>query len=148
MNHRTRTSLVSRIALAGSAAFLGLMPFTSAARADAPKVDFNKDIKPIFEQSCIKCHRVNPDEPKKKPKGAFRLDDKAAALKGGDSGAAIVPGKGADSLLVKLLHGPVKVADDEIAAMPKPKKGEEWKALPKEQIDLIKAWIDQGAEWP
>jgi mono/diheme cytochrome c family protein len=146
MTHRIRTSLAA-LALAGGAAILGITPLTGPARA-ADKVDFTKDIKPIFEHSCIKCHRVNPDEPKKKPKGGFRLDDKAAALKGGESGVAIVPGKGADSLLYKLLLGPVKTGDDEVAAMPKQKKGEEWKALPQAQIDLIKAWIDQGAEWP
>src|SRR6185436_17957001 len=58
-------------------------------------VDFVKDIKPIFEANCVKCH--GPE----KQKGGLRLDIKAIALKGGDDYApVIVPGKSADSPLI------------------------------------------------
>ena len=65
--------------------------------APAPKVDFVRDVQPIFKASCIECHG------EKKPKAAFRLDSKAHALKGGIGGKSILPGKGAESPLIKLL---------------------------------------------
>lgn len=54
-----------------------------AAPALAQKVDFVKDVEPILKESCVKCHRADPKKPKKKPAGKFRLDDRAAAFKGG-----------------------------------------------------------------
>ena len=52
-------------------------------------VNFSKEIKPIFEASCIKCHGRGRD------KGGFRLDTRETVLKGGDTGPAVVPGKSA-----------------------------------------------------
>jgi hypothetical protein len=96
------------------------------------KVDFARDIEPIFKATCLKCHGAE------KPKGQFRIDSKPHALKGGISGTAIVPGKGAASNLVKLL-----LLDDPDERMPR-----KTAALPKEKIDLIRRWIDEGAAWP
>src|SRR6267143_2120486 len=62
-------------------------------------VDFTKDIQPVFANNCYMCHG-----PEKKKNG-LRLDLRAAALQGGDSGPAIVPGKSAESLLVHLVAG-------------------------------------------
>src|SRR5437667_12549357 len=62
-----------------------------------PKVDFVRDIQPIFKASCLKCH--GPE----KPKGQFRLDSKSLAMKGGVAGKAILPGKGAENPLVRML---------------------------------------------
>ncbi len=129
-----------------------LLPRPSFA-ADAKTVGFIKDVQPILKESCVKCHSLNPKNPKRKGAGELRLDDKAAALKGGRSGQAIVPGDSKNSLLVKLLAGPVprpvKGEDDkDIDAMPKAKKGEKWKPLTKDQIAIIAKWIDQGADWP
>lgn len=115
-----------------------------SAAADA-KVDYAKDIKPIFDASCVKCHSL--DNPRKKAASGFRLDDQKLAMKGGSNGADIVPGHADQSLLYKLLLGEVTVNGDEVAAMPKAKKGEEFKPLSQEKIDMIKSWIDQGAEW-
>src|SRR5688572_10787746 len=100
--------------------------------APPPKVDFVRDIQPLFKASCLECH--GPE----KPKARFRLDSKAHALKGGIGGKSILPGKGAESPLVHLL-----LSTDPEERMPR-------KAPPlaKAQIDLIRAWIDQGAEWP
>ncbi|HVE42866.1 MAG TPA: PSD1 and planctomycete cytochrome C domain-containing protein [Planctomycetota bacterium] len=103
-----------------------------AQEATPPKVDFVRDIQPIFKASCIKCHGAE------KPKGQFRLDSKALALKGGIAGKAILPGKGAESPLVQVLL--VSDPDERM-----PRKAE---ALPRAQIDLIRTWIDQGAVWP
>src|SRR4051812_14501867 len=74
-----------------------MLALAAPARADAPP-DFDKDIKPIFEQHCFKCH--GPD----KQKGGLRLDQKPSMLKGGESGEpAIVPGNGVKSHLLKLI---------------------------------------------
>ncbi|MBS1791161.1 MAG: PSD1 domain-containing protein [Acidobacteria bacterium] len=95
------------------------------------KVDFYRDIEPIFAASCYQCHSA------KKASGQLRLDAKTAAMKGGLSGAAIVPGNGKDSRLVHRLLG----LNDE-ARMPMGGQ------LKPEQIELIKRWIDEGASWP
>ncbi len=104
----------------------------AALQDPPPKVDFVRDVQPLFRASCVKCH--GPE----KPKAQFRLDSRSFAMKGGVGGKAILPGKGADSLLIKLL-----LATDPDERMPR--KAD---ALPKAQIDLLRAWIDQGAEWP
>jgi uncharacterized membrane protein len=96
------------------------------------KVDFVKEIAPILKDSCVKCHC------EKKVKGKLRLDLKELAMKGGGGGKAILPGKGADSPLYTSLVEP----DPE---MRMPEKAD---PLPKEQIERIKKWIDEGAEWP
>jgi mono/diheme cytochrome c family protein len=96
-------------------------------------VDFGRDIRPIFKASCIKCHGAEG-----KPKGQFRLDLRAAAMRGGAAGQAILPGKGAESLLYKLL-----IESDEDARMP-----QRAPRLPQAEIDLIRRWIDEGATWP
>lgn len=100
----------------------------------ASKPDFTKDIGPLLAKNCIECH--GPD----KQKGKLRLDSKEAAFKGGDSGkAGVVPGKGADSRIYQVVTLP-KGHDDIM-----PPKGE---PLSKATTDLIKAWIDAGADWP
>lgn len=102
------------------------------ARADA-KIDFKKDIEPIFQQNCIKCH--GPE----KQKGDLRLDSKAAAMKGGKDGVVITVGQGDKSELYRRISLPA--GSDDIM----PSKGD---PLTKAQTDLIKEWINQGAEWP
>ena len=57
-------------------------------------IDFARDIKPILEENCLRCH--GPE----KPKSQFRLDNRAAALKGGDEGVDIIPGNSAKSPLI------------------------------------------------
>lgn len=94
-------------------------------------VDFAKDIKPIFEASCIKCHGHGRD------KGGLRIDTRETLLKGGDSGTAVLPGKSAESYLIELVQG---VDPDNMM----PKKGTK---LTPEQIGLLRAWIDQGVKW-
>jgi mono/diheme cytochrome c family protein len=138
-----KTGVVVVAAAVGAATLHG-----PSARAADTDVDFAKDIEPIFKESCVKCHSLDPNKPKKKAAGGLRLDDKAGAMKGGKSGVDIVPGKAKESLLYELLLGPHKDNDDEIPAMPKAKKGEEFKPLAQDKIDLIQKWIDQGAKWP
>ena len=129
------------VAVIGGAALSGTMLLSPGTTRAEQKVDFVKDIKPIFAQSCVKCHGADPDG--KKPKGKYDMTTKEGALKGGENKTDIVPGKAADSLAYKLLLGPVGSGDDEIERMPKKKD-----PLSQAQIDTIKNWIDQGANWP
>jgi len=94
-------------------------------------VDFAKDIKPIVEASCIKCHGRG------RVKGGFQFDTRDTVLKGGDSGAAVVPGDSAHSRLIELVAG---LDPDSVM----PQKGSK---LTPEQIGLMRAWIDQGLNW-
>src|SRR6478752_1214020 len=105
---------------------------TLPALADT-KVDFAKQIQPIFEKSCIKCHVPE------KQKGGLRLDQKAAALKGGKDAVAIVPGDAAKSDLYRRITLP-DGSDDVMPNQGSP--------LTKAQTDLIRDWINQGATWP
>ncbi|HEY4416021.1 MAG TPA: c-type cytochrome domain-containing protein [Verrucomicrobiae bacterium] len=98
------------------------------------KIEFDRDIRPILETSCLRCHGPQ------KPKSHFRLDDRAAALAGGDENTNdIVPGDSAKSLLIQYVAG--QVPDLE---MPPVGKGD---PLTSQQIGLLRAWIDQGASW-
>src|SRR5579864_5039704 len=79
--------------------FLGL-PFSAVSHAE-DKVQFNRDVRPIFSDTCFQCH--GPDE--KKRKAGLRLDTRDTAVKPAESGAiAIVPGKPEESELVKRLE--------------------------------------------
>ena len=95
--------------------------------------DYATHIKPLFERSCVKCH--GPE----KRKSGLRLDQKRFALKGGESGPAIVPGDSAKSIVFTACSAP---ADDEDVMPPK------GKLLALSEIELLKRWIDQGAAWP
>src|SRR5436190_6184926 len=83
-----------------AALLFGSVVASAAVVAAAPdKVSFPRDIQPLFSTSCYECH--GPE----KQKGGLRVDQKAAALKGGDSGPLFVPGKSADSLLIQAVLG-------------------------------------------
>jgi cytochrome c len=135
LNGRICLSLLPRL-LAG-----GLAPSLCAAEIDESKlppaatiqVDFARDIKPILEVSCVRCH--GPE----KPKSRFRLDNRAAALKGGENGVDILPGNSAKS---PLIHYVARLVTD--LEMPPEGKGD---PLTSGQVGLLRAWIDQGAPW-
>ena len=97
------------------------------------QIDFARDIKPIFENSCFQCHSPT------KPRSHFRLDNRESALAGGDDGVDILPGKSAESPLIRYVAG----LDKDIQ-MPPEGKGA---PLTTNQIALLRAWIDQGAAW-
>jgi len=94
------------------------------------------DIKPIFDNSCIKCHGAE------KPKGKLRMDSLEGILKGGEDGKVVQPGHGAESMLVQNI---ARVGDPDLY-MPPPKNKANIGPLTPEQIGLIRAWIDQGAK--
>jgi len=101
--------------------------------AGSGKMDFKADIAPILQASCFKCHGGD-----KGIKGKFDLTSRASTMKGGATGPAIVPLKPQKSSFYTLL-----VTKDEEDRMPK--KGN---PLPPDQIEKIRRWIEQGAEWP
>ncbi len=119
---------MKRIAFLLSGAVVALLG-TSQAET---KVEFEKDIQPILERSCISCHGP------KKVKGKFRLDTKEFAFKEREM-PAIVPGKADESELVHRISLPA--GDDDIM----PSDGD---PLTKEQIEVVRNWILQGAVWP
>ncbi|QEG01925.1 Planctomycete cytochrome C [Stieleria maiorica] len=108
-------------------------PETRTPNASTASVDFRRDIQPILREHCYQCHAGTTEE------GGLNLGIKAETLQGGDSGAAIVAGKGEDSLLVQLVSGA-----DESRVMPP----EGNQPLNEKQIRLLRTWIDQGAPWP
>lgn len=132
-------SVSARIALefliAGCGCLTAAAAAVDAAKLPSPSsrtVDFAKDIQPILADNCYKCHGPSKQE------AGLRFDLKSAALKGSENGPVILPGKSAESLLV---HAVAWVRDD----LKMPKKAER---LSDEQIGLLRAWIDQGANWP
>ena len=104
--------------------------------SDKKGLTYANDIKPIFDNSCIKCHGAE------KPKGKLRLDNLEGALKGGEDGKVIEPGKSAESVLV---HNIAHIGDED-DYMPPPNNKAHIPPLTKEQIGVIRAWIDQGAK--
>ena len=94
-------------------------------------VDFIRDIKPIFVRHCYECHGPGQE------RGGLSLTARGLALSGGDSGPALVPGSAGTSLL---LH---RVTGQKAPAMPL--DGEPLSAA---EVQVLEAWIDQGADWP
>ena len=118
---------------AGSSARAALTP-KQVAQLPPPAarpINFSQEIKPIFEASCVKCHGRG------RAKGDFQIDSRETLLKGGDTGPAFVAGKSAESLIVELVAG-----FDPDTVMPR--KGTK---LTREQVGVLRAWIDQGAPW-
>src|SRR5688572_27603115 len=111
---------------------LVLFAVIGGALASEAKVDFHRDVEPVFRASCYTCH--GPD----KQEGGLRMDSRAALLKGGEDGPGFIANQGAQSAIVLRSLG-----EGDGARMPKKKA-----PLAKEEIALMKRWIDQGAPWP
>ncbi len=108
----------------------------AAAAGPSGKIDFDRDIRPIFAENCYACH--GPDENKRK--AGLRLDLKDDAFKKLKSDDfAIVPGNVAQSAVIARI-----VTEDEDERMP-PLKTD--KHLTPQQVDLLRRWIAEGAEW-
>ena len=103
--------------------------------ATQPRMQFVRDIQPIFEQNCVSCHR--PD----KLQGDLDMTTLAATIKGGENGTSLVAFDPAASPLYT--HTTLKEDDDEL--MPPVKSGGPLKA---EQQEKLKRWVEQGAPWP
>ncbi|MBM4074075.1 MAG: DUF1553 domain-containing protein [Planctomycetes bacterium] len=104
--------------------------------AFAQTVDFQRDVQPILAEHCARCHGVDAAT----RQSGLRLDDRQAALKGGESGSpAIVPGKPDESELIR------RVASHDPDSVMPPKK--ENKPLIASQIATLRKWITEGANY-
>ncbi|MCX6881575.1 MAG: hypothetical protein NTV12_03565 [Verrucomicrobia bacterium] len=112
---------------------LSRVDVTKIPPAAKTKVDFAREIYPIFKEKCISCH--GPE----KQKGSYRIDTKDGAFKAGDNGFNIIPDHSERSPIVLMIAGQI----DEML-MPPPKA----EPLTPEEIGLVRAWVDQGAVWP
>ena len=99
----------------------------SAAQQPAPAPDYARDVVPILEANCVRCHSPAQQE------GGLLLDTYEDLVKGGDSGEAFTPGNAASSRLVAMIEGRAK------KKMP-PKSD-----LRPDEIATLRAWIDGGA---
>lgn len=92
---------------------------------------FEKEVRPLLIEHCQKCHGAEKQE------GGLRVDSRQALLKGGESGAAIVPGHiDEGELIAAVLYDP--------AGYQMPPAGK----LPNDKIELLKKWVLLGAPWP
>jgi ankyrin repeat protein len=117
------------------AAALLFLPSAVAAQSAMPPpataaVDYEKDVKPLLAQNCYACHGAEAQQ------SGLRLDLRQNALRGGDYGPVIIPGKSAESKIIKRLV-------DGDGGMRMPPSG----PLTPEEIGVLRAWIDQGAEF-
>src|SRR2546428_8649361 len=97
--------------------------------AGAPKIDFDREIRPLFSDKCFACH--GPDE--KQRQVDLHFDTKEGGYR------VIVPGDSAKSRLFQRISAAAKAN-----RMPPPASG---LGLTDTQVDLISRWIDQGADW-
>jgi hypothetical protein len=116
----------------------GLLLAGAALRAATPADDerkalqfFENDVRPLLAGKCYECHG------EKKQKAGLRLDSRADALKGGETGPALVPGKPQESLLIEAVH----YTDENLQMPPK-------EQLAPEEIATLEKWIALGAPWP
>ena len=134
-----KIAILSAVLTAG--VVLALAEDVDVSKLPAPskqQVDFVKEIKPLFEASCVGCHGAT------KQKSKYRMDTREAAIKGGSSEeAAIVVNDSSKSVLVHYIAGLVEDME-----MPPIDNRDKYPAITPEQIGLIRAWIDQGAKWP
>jgi hypothetical protein len=107
-------------------------PVALIAATGKETVSFARDIAPMLVGTCFNCHSSGNNA----DRGGLRFNHFTNLLKGGDSGKIMVPGKPADSLLVKKLKG---TAGDRM-----PLNGRPWSD---KQIALVEKWISEGAKY-
>lgn len=141
MNQMGRPASNLSLAFAAGLAVAGALWVNIANAADAEvdtsklpaasekKVDFAKDIQPILKKACQDCHDAGGGA------GDFSVDSEKSILKGGEHGKMVIPGKSAKSPMIHYVGHLVKGKD-----MPPEGAGD---PLTKEQIALLRAWIDQ-----
>lgn len=117
---------------------LGLLAAVPSAEAIAQlppavtrTVEFRRDVQPLLEASCVKCHGRG------KAKGGWKLDTREAFLQPGESGPAVIVGDSAKSHFIHLVAG-----TDPDSVMP-----EKGTKLTRDQVGILRAWVDQGLKW-
>jgi mono/diheme cytochrome c family protein len=129
MNHRFPSLWSQLLAL-----LIAAEPGLQAAQEDSQRAAldfFEKEVRPLLIAQCYECHGA------KKQKGSLRMDNISFMLKGGDSGAAVVPGKPDESLLIRA----VRYHDTELQMPPK-------EQLTDKQVAALEQWVRLGAPWP
>lgn len=111
-----------------------LIGATIAVHASAQEIDYLKDIKPLLAEKCGACHGALKQE------AGLRLDAGKLMLNGSTNGHVLTPGEPSESLLIDRIVEP-----DADQRMPPEGVGE---SLNSSQIEILKRWIDQGAEFP
>ena len=101
----------------------------TSALAQSPS-EFTSAIRPILERSCWNCHGEALQL------SGLDLRTRESALRGGDSGAAIVPGHAEESRFYR-----------RVAGLEEPPMPVEGAALTREEIAAVREWIDEGAHW-
>ena len=129
--------LISRVVgILQVTAIIGLWGWTDALSAAESSVKppatprLDAGVATIFERHCVRCHNAEEH------KGGLSLATNAAARRGGDSGAVLVPGKPVDSLLLQYVEGD------------KPEMPKNSPPLSKTEIEALRKWIEAGATWP
>ena len=108
--------------------------FAGVSPAQCADADLAIQVRAIFDDACIRCHGA------KKPKSGFRLDNRSSALRGGDIGVSIIPGRVNESALIRY----IRHAEEDLE-MPPVGKGDK---LSEAEIDVVSRWINAGAAWP
>ncbi|TWT43552.1 Planctomycete cytochrome C [Thalassoglobus neptunius] len=108
-------------------------PSSSPNGGQVDAIDFVRDIQPIFREHCYECHAGTTEE------GGLNLGIKERAFQGGDSGSLIEAGNSEESLLLQMISG------EEGERLMPPEGSQQ---LSDEQIELIRVWVTQGANWP
>jgi ankyrin repeat protein len=130
-----RAAALSRGLIVGPLSIVLISSLMHAAELKLPPagvgaVDYVKDVKPLLDKNCYECHG------REKQQAGLRLDLRQNALRGGDYGPVIVPGKSAESKIIRKLvdgdGGDQMPPDSELTAA---------------EIGLLRAWIDQGADF-
>lgn len=117
-------------------ALLAARGFSLAADDRAGIAFFEAKVRPLLAERCYECHSSE----KGQSKGGLTLDTRAGWAMGGDSRAAIVPGKVEESLLIKA----VRYTDADLAMPPKKKGGK----LPAADLATLEQWLAMGAPDP
>lgn len=125
------------------AALLPALSLTPVAAEDPGKptetprstrqLEFDRDVRPIFQRHCLKCHGSRRQE------SSLRLDRRTSLLRGGDIGEpAIIPGRSEKSFLISVVSG----ADPDLRMPP------EGDLISKADLAILRTWINQGARMP
>jgi mono/diheme cytochrome c family protein len=115
-----------------SAVTLAVWLLGAVACAHAAEVDFTRDVRPLLNARCVRCHGAD------KQQGGLRLDDRAHALAGGESGKLVIETPASDNELWRRVASPM-------AEVRMPLEGD---PLSDEELSRLRAWVDAGAPWP
>ena len=113
--------------IAADSSLADTLHVTVSIVTEMPAVSFNNDVKPILYTNCINCHIGGVQ-------GGLRMDNYTLLMDGGNSGPVVIPGDAQNSLIVKRIEGRIA-----------PRMPLDRPPLSQQNIDLIRTWIDEGA---